>query len=132
MNKEKHIEDILQACTTLKEGLGRRLSSKEVAAFLGLDEDTVRKYYREIGGIRPTGPKGRILFFEQNIKRALLWREEHAFEHNEAWTNSVERAGSEERSNQTETVQNQKGGTGVGGRGAEKGLVRDRHNLVGE
>jgi hypothetical protein len=114
----------------LSHELGRRVSTKEVADYLGLDEDTVRKYYEDIGGIRPMGPKSRILFFEKNIVSALR-REAYAFEHKEERTNSLERQSPEGRTNQTETFQDAKGGTGLGSRRKKKGLVSDRHGILG-
>jgi hypothetical protein len=84
----------------LNHELGRRLSTKEVADYMGLDEDTVRKYYEDIGGIRPMGPKSRILFFEKNIVSALR-RDGYAIERNEERTNSMDGASSEEGGNQT-------------------------------
>ena len=53
----------------LKNELGSPLKPKEVAEYLGLDEDTVRKYYRALGGIRLGS---RYLFFERRICDAIL------------------------------------------------------------
>jgi hypothetical protein len=36
----------------INQELGRCLSTKEVAAFLKLDEKTVRRHYRSLGGMR--------------------------------------------------------------------------------
>ena len=48
--------------------LGPRLSVEDVANYLGLDEKTVRQYYRELGGMR----LGRLfLFFERSVLNAL-------------------------------------------------------------
>jgi hypothetical protein len=113
----------------LNKELGRRLSTREVAEYLELDEDTVRKYYEQIGGIRPTGPKGRILFFEKNIVNALS-RSDYAFKDNEERTNSIQGQSSEEQGNQDETIQNRKGGQKLGSRATENGLVgEDRHGI---
>lgn len=116
----------------LGKELGQKLTTREVAAYLDLDEDTVRKYYREIGGIRPTGSKGRILFFEKNIVDALSRRKDYAVEHNEERTNSMARASSEERTNQTETFQNKKGGFELGSNRKKEGLGGDRHGIFNE
>lgn len=97
---------------------------------MGIDEDTVRKYYEDIGGIRPMGPKSRILFFEKNIVSALR-RKAYAFEHKEERTNSMDGKSSKEWTNQTETFQDAKGGTGLGSRRKNKGLVSDRHGILG-
>ena len=52
----------------LENELGRRMSAEEVANYLGLDEKTVRQYYRELGGMR----LGRLfLFFERSVLNAI-------------------------------------------------------------
>ena len=57
----------------LNDELGRRMSAEEVADYLGLDEKTVRQYYRELGGMR----LGRLfLFFERSILNAIQKRTE--------------------------------------------------------
>ena len=57
----------------LENELGPRLSVEEVANYLGLDEKTVRQYYRELGGMR----LGRLfLFFERSVLNALQKRTE--------------------------------------------------------
>jgi len=110
----------------LNAELGKRISTKEVAEFLGLDEDTVRKYYREYGGVRPTGPKGQILFFEKNILSALR-REPHGLQSREEWTNPVERENQEKREGEAEALRQQEGSPGLGSRNKKQGLVNDRH-----
>ncbi|MFO7861799.1 MAG: hypothetical protein R6U41_11310 [Desulfosalsimonas sp.] len=96
---------------------------------MGLDEDTVRKYYKQIGGIRPTGPKGRILFFEKNVVSALR-REFYAIEDNQEWADSVQGQSSEGRDDQTEAIQNKQGGQGLGSRRTQGRLVKDRHGII--
>ena len=44
----------------LNEELGRPLNTKNVADLLGIDRRTVKKYFRELGGIEL--PDGRLLF----------------------------------------------------------------------
>lgn len=118
----------------LERELGRRLSTKEVAAYLGLDEDTARKYYQEIGGIRPTGPKGRILFFERNVVSALKRKDPYANEDEEEWTDSMESQSAEGQESQDEIFRHKKGGVGLGSRGKTEGLVDvdDRHGILDE
>ncbi|MFO8111370.1 MAG: helix-turn-helix domain-containing protein [Desulfosalsimonadaceae bacterium] len=113
----------------LQNELGCRLKTEEVAEFLGLDEDTVRKYYREIGGIRPTGPKGRILFFEKNIVSALSRRGTYGFKDMEERTIPMEREDPEGRVDQTKIFRDEKGGTGLGSERKKNGLDTDRHGL---
>jgi hypothetical protein len=52
----------------LREKLGRKVSIKELAEYLGLDIETVRRHYRSLGGIRLGR---RILFFENLIVEAI-------------------------------------------------------------
>ena len=55
----------------LEQNLGKPLRTKDVAKYLGLDIKTVRKYYRELGGIR----LGRnYVFFEKEIVDAISKR----------------------------------------------------------
>jgi hypothetical protein len=57
----------------LEQNLGKPLRSKDVAKYLGLDIKTVRKYYRDLGGIR----LGRhFVFFEKEIVNAISTRKE--------------------------------------------------------
>jgi len=88
---------------------------------VGLEEDTVRKHYESIGEICPTGPTGRILFFENNIVGALR-RNTHAFEDKQEWSNSLEGQNSEGRKGETETLQHQEASPKVGSRRKKKRL----------
>ena len=55
----------------LEEELGRALRPHELAEFLGVDEKTVRQYYRELGGMR----LGRLyVFFEKEVVHAIQAR----------------------------------------------------------
>jgi transcription initiation factor TFIIIB Brf1 subunit/transcription initiation factor TFIIB len=47
----------------LKDSLGKRLTSQEVADYLGVDVETVRRYYQYLGGIR----LGRLILFFENL-----------------------------------------------------------------
>ncbi|CCH49468.1 protein of unknown function [Pseudodesulfovibrio piezophilus C1TLV30] len=111
----------------LSQELGKRLSTKEVASFLGLDKETVRKHFEKLGGIQPTGPKGRILFFERNVVDAL--RRNNALKNQEEWANSLEREGSKARRNQDEAVRHKNGRSRLGNQTKAGGLVKDRHGL---
>ena len=52
----------------LEKDLGKALRTQDVAEYLGVDIKTVRKYYRELGGIR----LGRhYRFFEKEIFNAI-------------------------------------------------------------
>jgi hypothetical protein len=52
---------------------GKRLSTQQVAAYLGLDQKTIRKYHQELGGIRLGR---RYVFFEKEIINAIQKRTE--------------------------------------------------------
>ena len=115
----------------LDEHLGRRISTRELAAWLGLDVDAVRRNYQAFGGIRPI-PKGKILFFERNVADALR-SSKHGIEDNEGRAYSLEGAGPEDGPNQAETLQHQSGSFGMGGTGTRCRLGgEDRHGLLPE
>ena len=117
--------------TYLEEQLGRRIPTKELAAWLGLDVEAIRRNYKVFGGIRPI-PKGKILFFERNVVDALR-STQHGFEDDEERSYSVEGAGPKDGPNQTENIQHQGGGLGMGGTGTRCRLGGDdRHGLLPE
>ena len=113
--------------TLLEQELGRRLTTKQVSNFLGLDEDSVRKHYQALGGIRPTGPNGRILFFEKNIVDAL--RRTYAFEDQEARTNPLDGQSPEGRDDPAKTLPDQSRSAQMGSGAARRRLVEDRHGI---
>lgn len=102
----------------IEKDLGRALSVKDVADYLNLDETTVRHYYHELGGIR-LGRRYR--FFERRIINAIQNR------------NQMEGPSETERGKERETIQNEKGGDGMGTRDEKKNRKRlfdgDRHGL---
>ncbi|RLA98971.1 MAG: hypothetical protein DRG83_13835, partial [Deltaproteobacteria bacterium] len=55
----------------LREELGHVLTAKQLACYLGVDERTVRQYYRELGGVRLGR---RYLFFEKGVIDAIQKR----------------------------------------------------------
>ena len=52
----------------LNDKLGKKMTAQEVADYFGVDAETVRRYYHEIGGIRLGR---RFLFFENLIIHAI-------------------------------------------------------------
>ncbi len=104
----------------IQENLGQSLSAKAVAEYLGLDVKTVRKYYRELGGIRLGS---RILFFEKEFINAIQTR------------SKLDCPGSEEWAETGESVPDEERGSGVGSQDAAKTRKRleqeDRHGLFG-
>jgi len=98
--------------------LGRRMSAEEVANYLGLDEKTVRQYYRELGGMR----LGRLfLFFERSVLNALQKGTEMDCPSAEGWEETGKVVSDTERSD------------GLGNQDAPKSTRRmereDRHSL---
>jgi hypothetical protein len=104
----------------IKINLGQALSAKQIAAYLGLDPKTIRKYYRELGGIRLGS---RIVFFEKEFINAIQTRIK------------LDRPGAEEWAETGESVPDEERGNGVGSRNAAKTRKRldqeDRHGLFG-
>jgi len=100
--------------------LGKALSSQEVAIYLGLDVKTVRKYYRQLGGIRLGN---RYRFFERGICNAVQKATEVDSPSEEGWGETGE------------GVRDQKGSQGLGDQNAAKTRKRlereDRHGLFG-
>jgi len=69
----------------LKENLGRRISVKELAEYLGLDTETVRRHYVSLGGIR----LGRRILFFENLIVETIKEECHALQEEEKEQNRV-------------------------------------------
>ena len=104
----------------IKDQLGQVLRAKTVAEYLGLDVKTVRKYYRDLGGIRLGS---RIVFFEKEFINAIQKR------------TKLDRPGTEEWAETGESVPDEERGNGVGNQDAAKTRERlereDRHGLFG-
>lgn len=112
----------------LEEHLGRRIPTKELAAWLDLDVDSIRRHYQSFGGIRPIAG-GKILFFERNVVDALRGAQ-HAIENSERRSYPLEGASPETGPDQAETLRHQGRGFGMGGNRKEDGLgSEDRHGL---
>ena len=88
----------------IKESLGRKISVKELASFLGVDVRTVKKYYLELGGIR-LGER-RFIFFEKEVIHAIQRQAEQKL--------SLGGAGETRGAEKEEVFSNQKGSSGVG------------------
>ena len=104
----------------IKNHLGQVLNAKQIADYTGLDVKTIRKYYRELGGIRLGS---RIVFFEKEFINAIQTRIK------------LDRPGAEEWAETGESVPDEERGNGVGSRDAAKTRKRldqeDRHGLFG-
>jgi len=104
----------------LEKDLGKSLCTQEVAVYLGLDVKTVRKYYRNLGGIR-LGHQYR--FFEKEIYNAIQKR------------TTMDCPSEEGREEAEQGISNEKGSYRVGNEDAAKTRRRlggeDRHNIFG-
>ena len=104
----------------IDDQLGRALRPKEISDYTGLDVKTVRKYYRELGGIRVGS---RILFFEKEFINAIQTRIK------------LDRPGPEEWAETGESVPDEERSSAVGSGDAAKARKRlekeDRHGLFG-
>ena len=104
----------------VKKQLGQALNAKQIADYTGLDVKTIRKYYRELGGIRLGS---RIVFFEKEFINAIQKRTE------------LDRPSAEGRAETRESVSNEEKGRGLGSRDETKTRERlereDRHGLFG-
>ena len=63
----------------LTDKLGKRLTAKEVADYLGIDVETVRRYYQRLGGIR----LGRLILFFENLMIDAIKETRHAIQEKE-------------------------------------------------
>ena len=63
----------------LTEKLGKRLTTQEVAEYLGVDAETVRRYYHSLGGIR----LGRLILFFENLVIQEIRGNSHALQEEE-------------------------------------------------
>ena len=104
----------------IQENLGQPLSAKTVADYLALDVKTVRKYYRELGGIRVGS---RILFFEKEFIDAIQTRIKLDRPDSEKWAETGESVPDEERSSAV--------GSGDAAKARKRLEKEDRHGLFG-
>jgi hypothetical protein len=102
----------------IRSDLGQALTATDIAEYTGLDVKTIRKYYRELGGIRVGS---RVLFFEKEFINAVQKR------------NEVVCPGPQGRVETGEDISDEKGSRGLGSRHAAKTRQRmareDRHDL---
>jgi excisionase family DNA binding protein len=104
----------------LEKSLGKALTAKELAEYLGVSEKAIRENYQQLGGVR-IGRHYR--FFERRILNALEKRQEQIY-----------RSGKTSKSAQGTCVFHPEGSEGLGKQDAQdvgRGVVRhDRHGLL--
>jgi hypothetical protein len=107
----------------LENSLGKRLTAKEVALYLGLDVSVVRKHYAELGGLRI----GRQYLFFENLIVESIKRKAYAI----LGQREKEMAGqdNEERPQETAALSTEIGGERVGNepKGASTGQILRRN-----
>ena len=79
----------------MEKELGKRLTSDELAIFLGVNVKTVRQYYRELGGIRLGS---RYIFFEKGVVNAISKKREMESPSENEWKEEREDVQDKERS----------------------------------
>lgn len=102
----------------LEKRLGRSMMTTEVAEYFDVKDETVRRYYKKLGGMRLGS---RYVFFEKGIVNAVSkeWKMEGPSE--EKWKEEGENILHEERGHCL-GKQNASGGKRMGG--------SDKHNLL--
>lgn len=106
----------------LEKELGKRCTPKEIASWLGIDPQTVKKYHAALGGIR-LGPR-KIIFFEKEVLNAI----QKIREAQESLDRTDQKDGDETLD---QGFQNQTRSAGMGGRNSKAGYLIDGHRLFG-
>ena len=111
--------------------LGKPLRATDIASWLGVDIDFVRKYYRELGGVRlGNSQRGRLLFFEKHVIDAIR-RMNNAQQGNQTGQGEVACLDNERRQEEAEAIQHQKESSGMGGKRTKRRLVEDKYGITG-
>jgi excisionase family DNA binding protein len=76
----------------LNNTLGKKMTAQEVAEYLGVDAETVRRYYHHLGGIR----LGRLFLFFENLIIQSIRENSHALQEEEKEQGGVD-SGSDAR-----------------------------------
>ncbi len=97
----------------LEEKLGQMMTSTQVAAYLGVNEKTVREHYKDLGGIR----LGRLYrFSEKEVINAIQKREKMGGPSENGWEEEGKSLPRQERSNIM----------------GKRDSIKSRRNLAGE
>ena len=102
----------------MEKELGKKMTSKELADYLGVNVKTVRQYYKALGGIRLGS---RYVFFEKGVVYAV----------SKEW--KMESPSEEGRKEEREDVQHEERSSGLGKQNASVGRRMggdDSHGLL--
>lgn len=103
----------LESNTTkgLEEELGKVVKAKDVASFLGLDINTVRLHYEDLGGIR----LGRRILFFENLIVETIRRKSHAVQEKKEQQDRVGGGSNAPGQEVLQGLRQQERGAGMGG-----------------
>lgn len=101
----------------MKSDLGKVLTARQVADYLCLDVNTIRKYYKELGGVR-VGAAYR--FFERTLTDAILRQTQEKT----CWANQ------DKRTIYSKILPHGEGGVQVGDRANSGTNTEDKFNLL--
>jgi len=101
----------------MKSDLGRVFTARQVADYLSLDVNTIRKYYRELGGVR-VGAAYR--FFERTLTDAILRQTQE----------TTCGANKDKRTVHSKILPHTEGGLQVGDRASSRTSSEDKFNLL--
>jgi hypothetical protein len=114
--------------SALVETLGRKMTAQEVAEYLGVDAETVRRYYPYLGGIR----LGRLILFFENLVIQKIKERSHALQEDEkeqggmgSRCHAPGEAVFQDIRNQGEGI-----GLGVGNKKRSRGRIDDPYGLL--
>ena len=116
----------------LQEQLGQPLTAADVAAWLGVDDDFVRRHYQDFGGVRiGKGRRGRLLFFDNLIVEKF--RRNHALQSGETGPEApVGCIGDEGGQACPKNVRHEKGSNRLGKRAKKAAKLHDPYGLLDE
>ena len=100
----------------LIETLGKRLTAQEVAEYLGVDAETVRRYYHHLGGIR----LGRLILFFENLMIDKIREKSNAIQKKEKEQNGMDCRCDAQREEVLQDIRYQDRGTRLGTRNKKK------------
>jgi len=102
--------------SALTETLGKRLTAQDVADYLGIDAETVRRYYRHLGGIR----LGRLILFFENLMIDAIKEKSYAVQKKAEEQDGVDSRCNAQREALLQDIQYQNRSVGLGIRNKKK------------